>query len=62
MLTTRHPLDFLYSTAALEPLRYDAHDHDVVQGGHNDVRLAFTIRRREHLRVAGKIVLMPSST
>jgi hypothetical protein len=28
----------------------------------HDVRLAFTIRRREHLRVAGKIVLMPSST
>ena len=40
MLTTRHPVDFAYTTQELQALFRYAHDHDVEQGGRYDARSA----------------------
>jgi hypothetical protein len=40
MLTTRHPVDFAYTSQELEALFRYAHAHDVEQGGHYDARSA----------------------
>jgi hypothetical protein len=40
MLTTRHPVDFAYTTQELQALFRYAHAHDVERGGHYDARSA----------------------
>jgi hypothetical protein len=40
MLTTRHPVDFAYTTQELEALFRYANEHDVEKGGRYDARSA----------------------
>jgi hypothetical protein len=40
MLTTRHPVDFAYTTQELQALFRYAHAHDAERGGHYDARSA----------------------
>jgi hypothetical protein len=40
MLTTRHAVDFAYTTQELQALFRDAHAHDVEHGGRYDARSA----------------------
>jgi hypothetical protein len=40
MLTTRHPVDFAYTTQELQTLFRYAHAHDVEKGGRYDARSA----------------------
>jgi hypothetical protein len=40
MLTTPHPVDFIYTRLEIEALFRYAHEHDVERGGHYDARAA----------------------